>query len=568
MKPIPHKSPRAPLRIIALDTEDDSNGTVKSYAFCWHGKYGQIERFFTKDNKEAREWLRSQPRSLIIAHNLEYDLVNLYRDVGFYEIEEMSYTARLVSAKIKNRGHRFIDSFNFFPSSLAKMGDIIGLEKLPFDPDSQEYAERDPEIVLKSMDKFRSKLLKEFDIDLTNTIGSLAMKIFLERYLKTEYKPFNDPIALDAFYGGRCEVFYRGAVEGDIWEADINSEYPSVMCYEFPDTNTIRKVNSLNYRFGVAECTVVVPKLVNVPVLPLKMDGKLCFPVGEFRGSWTFAEIKAAKNRGYRIKKIHNAFGTNDGCRPFKAYMEELYALRLASEDELERTYYKLLMNNLYGRLIQHNSRCILTHGPMDLFQEEALQAILKSVYGDIHIYEIPLLEPPHSANYLWGAYVTSYGRLLLLDQLEAVDKTEGCTLLYSDTDSVMGLGVKPQLDYDEKRLGALKCEKWDSGKFVMPKGYYLTRKGKNKVTCKGIPQPYDIKEKGLEMTLENPRMAFLELGRASFQKPIKLRQSLPQKKKANVWELNHKKRLTTKPKRIEIGDGPTSPLVLIPQET
>lgn len=567
MKPIPHKSPRAPLRIIALDTEDDSNGNVISYAFCWHNAKGKVERFFTKDNRLARVWLRKQPRSLIVAHNLEYDLVNLYRDVGFYEIEEMSYTARLVSAKIKDRGHRFIDSFNFFPSSLEKMGDIIGLEKLPFDPNSQEYAERDPEIVLESVHKFRSKLLKEFDVDLTNTIGSLAMKIFLEKYLKEEFRPFNDQIALDAFYGGRCEVFYRGPVEGDIWEADINSEYPTVMCEEFPNTNTIRKVKNLNYRFGVALCTVKAPKHLKVPVLPLKIDGKLCFPVGEFKGSWTFAELKAAKKRGYKILKVHDAYGTNDGCRPFKQYMEELYALRLDSEDELAKLFYKLLMNNLYGRLIQHNSRCILTHGEMDLFQQEELSAILKSVYGDIHIYEVPMLEPPPAANYLWGAYVTSYGRLLLLEQLEKVEKTEGCILLYCDTDSVMSLGVKPDLDYDEKRLGALKAEKWDSGKFVMPKGYYLSRKGKNKVTCKGIPQPAIIREKNLEMTLENPRMAFLELGRASFQKPVKLRQSFPQHKKPNVWETHNKKRLTNRPKRIELGDGPTSPLVLEPEK-
>lgn len=562
MKPIPHKSPKNIATIYGFDTEDDSDGNVISYAFCWFVK-NKIKRFFTKSNSEARAFIRAQPRSIFIAHNLEYDLVNLYRDIGFSEIEEMSYTSRLVSAKIKGRGHRFIDSFNFFPGSLSKLGEVIGLEKLDFAPDSQEYAERDPEIVCKFMNAFRDKLLKDFDVDLCNTIGSLAMKIFLERYLKDEFKPFNEQIALDAFYGGRCEVFFKGKVEEDIVESDINSEYPTVMRYEFPDTNSVRKVKNINYRFGVAECTVESPEDLFLPVLPLKMDGKLCFPLGKFRGTWTFPELQKAKELGYKILKVHNAYGTDNGCYPFKNYMEDMYQKRLEASNDSDKNLYKLLMTNLYGRLIQHNSRCVLTHGMMDAQQEEETGAILKSVYGNIYIYEVPLLEPPPSANYLWGAYVTSYGRLLLYKQLEIAHNTKGCTLLYCDTDSVITKGKKPKLDYDQKRLGALKSEEWEKGNFVMPKGYFLMRKNKNKVTCKGIPQPSTLSKDQI-MTLDNPRMQFLELGRAEFRKPIKLRQSLVQEKKANVWRKEIKKRLTVKPKRVESSFGPTSPLIVL----
>jgi hypothetical protein len=561
MKPLKHKHIKVFPPLIGVDTEDDSEGNVKSWSF-YHYKDGK--RYTTYNNEEARKYINLQPKSIFVAHNLEYDLVNLYRDSGFREIKEMQYTARLVSAQLKHRSHRFIDSFNFFPENLAKMGETIGLEKLPFDPDSLEYAERDPEIVAKFMGNFRQKLKDTFGIELTNTVGSLSMKIFLERYLKDEYTPFNDQIALDAFYGGRCEVFYRGEVKENIWEADINSEYPTVMTYEFPNTNTMRKLNGVNCRFGVADCTVSTPKKLYVPLLPLKIDGKLCFPLGTFRGTWTFAEIRKAKKLGYKVLKIHSAYGTDDGCYPFKEYMEDCYDRRTESKTDEDKGFWKALMVNLYGRLMMHNSRCVLTEGLMDPWEEEETNAILKAVYGNIYVYEIPMLDPPNSCNYLWGAYVTSYGRILLYEQLEKAYWNKGTTLLYCDTDSVICKGEKPPLDYDEKRLGALKAETWEYGNFVMPKGYWLVRHDKKKVTCKGIPQPYDIKEKGLELSVENPRMAFLTLGRAEFKKPIKLRQSLVMKKKANVWEKQIKVKKTVATKRIETGSGPTFPLVVM----
>jgi hypothetical protein len=563
MKPQEHTPLDKIPPLVAFDSEDDSNGNVKSFSFKWFNKRGEIEKYTTYDTEDARHWVRNRKRSIFIAHNLEYDIVNLYREVGFDEIEEMSYTAKLISAAIKGRKHRFIDSFSFFPSSLAQMGDSIGLEKLAFDPDSLEYAERDPEIVLEFMTKFRNQIIKDYDMDFTNTIGGLSMKIFLEKYLTREFIPFNEQICLDAFYGGRCEVFYKGKVPKKISESDINSEYPTVMTYEFPDTNTIRKMENTNARFGVARCTVKTPNDLHIPVLPYRTMGKLVFPLGEFTGTWTFHEIHEAEKRGYKVIKVHEAYGTDEGCFPFTKFMEEQYKKRLETDNELIKLFTKLLMNNLYGKLVTHKDRCVITHGAMRLDKQEKTEAELQTTYGEIHVYKVPTKIPPPSANYIWGAYVTSYGRIMLLENLEKAHNNKGTTLLYCDTDSVITTGKKPPLDYDQKRLGALKCEEWDMGHFYMPKGYILIRKEKKKITCKGIPQPPEIKEKGLELTLENPRMQFLELGRAEFRKPVKFRQSFPQKKKANVWEKQSKSRKITSTKRREARDGTTSPLVI-----
>lgn len=564
MKPFQNVPPKQLSKIYAFDTEDDSCGNVISYAFCWFGKNNKIERFFTKSGEEARNFVRKMPKSIVFAHNLEYDLINLYRDVGFSEIEEMSYTARIVSAKVKGKKLRFLDSYNFFPAPLKKMGEIIGLKKLDFAPDSQEYAERDPEIVLRFMTDFQKKLFNDFELDLSNTIGSLAMKIFIRHYLKQEFVPFNDQIALDAFYGGRCEVFYKGELEGEIHEADINSEYPTVMTYEFPDTNFMREVKNLKCRFGVADVTVQAPEDLFVPVLPKKIEGKLIFPVGRFRGVWTFAEIKAAKERGYKVLKFHKGYGTDKGCFPFRKYMEEGYQRRLETTNELDKNFEKLRMNNLYGRLIQHNSRSLITYGMLTEDQIKELNARLQSVYGEIHIWEIPMTEPPETANYLWGAYVTSYGRLLLLPNLEKVAKNPECILAYCDTDSIIYKGPEAGLDLHETKLGGLKEKIWQYGNFVMPKGYILKVEENAKVTCKGVPQPNTL-EKHLILTEENPRIRFLLQGRAEFRKPVKLRQGLVQDKKQNVWEIVEKRKRSVKEKRdiVNGNSGKTMPIVL-----
>jgi len=565
VKPIPHLPMKEPAMLVAFDSEDDSDGSVKSFSFTWFDNQLKKRKRTFYDTDDARNFVRNFPgKAIFIAHNLEYDLVNLYRDVGFEEMAEMQYTAKLVSAKIKGRGHRFIDSFSFFPDALEKMGDAIGLKKLDFDPDSLEYAERDPEIVLEFITAFRNKIIGDYDIDLTNTIGGLSMRIFLEYYLSREYIPFNDNICLEAFYGGRCEVFYKGKVNEPIYESDINSEYPSVMTKEFPDTSTIIKTDNLKMRFGVATCLIKTPEDIFIPVLPARIDKKLIFPRGTFKGTWTFAELHAAIKRGYKVLKIYEAYGTDTGCYPFKQFMEDHYAKRLAAENELVKLFMKLLMNNLYGKLITHKDRCVITHGPYrpKKWEQDGDDYELMSVYGDIYVYRVPMKKPPASANYMWGAYVTSYGRLLLLENLEKVHNTPGATLCYCDTDSVSSFGTKPKLDYDQTRLGALKSEKWDAGHFYMPKGYILVRRespdkaGKRKVTCKGIPQPAYIKKQQLELTMENPRYAFLETGRATFRKPIKFRQSLISQEKANVWKKTTKNKHITAPKREEKEEG------------
>jgi hypothetical protein len=165
----------------------------------------------------------------------------------------------------------------------------------------------------------------------------------------------------------------------------------------------------------------------------------------------------------------------------------------------------------------------------------------------------------------MWGAHVTSYGRIHLLRQLRAVADKEGCQILYCDTDSVMWTGkADPGLDLDQKRLGALKVDDYDRAEFFMPKGYVLHWKdGAGKrcadVACKGVPLPRDF-NKDHEGTNKDPRIKFMRTGTSKAVRPVRLRASLATGEVANVWrEVTKERRGDYTRRKGKIGE--TKPL-------
>lgn len=548
-------------RIVAVDTEDDSNGKVTLCAACWFNQLGQVESFVCRTPEEMVQWMECQPTTLFVAHNLEYDLVNLYRDRNWRGVSDLVYTARLIKAKMVASDSWFLDSYNFFPFSLKKMGEVIGLAKLAMDIESEDYVTRDAEILLRWFTDFQKRCHSELGVNLTATIGGLAMKAWRVNFLDREYEAFNDQVALDAYYGGRCEIFHKGLVEGDIRVADVNSMYPYVMTKEFPDPSTMEPASFRKKTYGVGRFVLHVPEGIHVPVLPVRIEERLTFPTGWVEGCWTYHEVRRAVAKGARVAKEWDSWGTDISCRPFDSYVQTYYGFRLGSKDESEKTFWKLLLNNLYGRLGQHNDRIECTTKPMSRKKVASSQAELIRKTGQWYVYRMPLLEPPDTANYLWAAYVTSYARLHLEDLLESV-WSQGYDLCYCDTDSVIYKGaVGAKLDMDEKRLGALKEEQFDSGEFLISKGYVL-RKGKEiKIACKGVNLPREL-EKALWGTDANPQIAFLYGGEATVQKPIRLRQSLVTGQMPNVWATHTKANKTVYRRRR--GDGVTKPIHLV----
>jgi hypothetical protein len=216
----------------------------------------------------------------------------------------------------------------------------------------------------------------------------------------------------DAFFGGRTECFKLqqscAAGDGKMAYYDVTSLYPCVMFsdeYPVGHPEIIRNnFKSLDEYFGLVKCTVLPPKDLYLPVLPMHCgkNNKLVFPLcgtcaqdfqvdpckhsdaqRAIKGTWFTEEVKLALMKGYRLVKIHSVFHFPRKSRgQFKDYVKTFYKKKMLStkvnfetdeewdafikavhdregidlvrEDFKEnpglRQLTKLMLNNLWGR--------------------------------------------------------------------------------------------------------------------------------------------------------------------------------------------------------------------------
>jgi len=344
-------------RIIGFDSEDDTRGTPISFTF-----FDGVTPFYTRHADEAIDYIYGYPETAIfLAHNLEYDIGNLLKACNYRYVKDMVYASRLLKVSLIGTSHTFLNSSSFFAGSVKKMGDLLGIPKMEGDPLNPAYGITDAKIPQKFGAEMQERLHNE-GVNLGLSIGQMAMQIFRTNFVKKKIITYNSPNCLKAYYGGRVEMFHKGIVKGPVYVLDINSSYPKEMQKnEFPDTSFIEDSSIFTHEFGIGDFTVHVPETLFVPPLPFRSEeGRLFFPVGTFRGWWTYAEMRFAMEQGVEIVAEHAGEGTHRGCRPFADFIDEIYdrrqavkrRLEVAPDDakaQFENLFLKLEMNNLYG---------------------------------------------------------------------------------------------------------------------------------------------------------------------------------------------------------------------------
>jgi len=524
-----------PLNIVAFDTEDDTKGTPLAFSFYDGGKVLKKKSFYTKSAEEAMRFIYNYPiPSAFISHNLEYDLPNLMKFCDFMYVDEIIKAPLMMQVTLIGTKHILMNSFSYFKGSVAKMGKLVGLEKLDGKDKnalSEKYAIRDAEIVYRYMDDFQKRLNKDLGVKLSLSIGSIAMSVYRARFMKSPRQTtYCNPLLVEkAYYGGRVEVFYRGITDDGkkVHVCDINSSYPNAMKnFEYPDPEFLEKSKFKTHKFGVGHFKIHVPKSLFIPVLPVKSEnGRLFFPTGDLDGYWTYAEIKRALELGCKILKEFDGVGTNAGCKPFLEFIDYFYDKRLDVKNALEKNpsdpfllseseLLKNIMNNLYGKWCQNKARTKLSRRPVS---EEVLERSLgeceEKRIGSFYEYKALDDKPPKTANFIWGIYVTAYARLELHKHLSTVHENGG-TLLYCDTDSVMFTGEGPLKHLPiTTKLGALSHEVYDKGIFRQAKGYLLCNYKDEeliikKVACKGVAttHAYEFIVEGLATSIKPMR--------------------------------------------------------------
>jgi hypothetical protein len=514
------------MKLFSFDTEDDSRGNPLLVNF-----YDGSRHYTFIDTKEAWQFIVNQEPAQVWACNLEYDLLNLFREWTANVLTLQYVSSGLMRASMAEANITFYDTMRHSnpPVSVEMMGKLIGKPKMKdylsdhVNKKLIEACQRDTEIVYDYM-RIRLALYEGLNLKLKSTLPSMALQLW-HQFNKKDFprvpQKFRDMFR-EGYYGGRVEVFKFGEIKGPIYHYDINSLYPHVMRkHDYPDLETLKKIKTPDFEnFGMAKIIIDIPK-TKFPCLPYRSDKEILFPIGKIEGVYCYPEIRQALKDGGKISNIEWAIESNKGLRPFESYINYCYGNRLKATNKIDGDFWKMMMNSLYGKF-----------GAKD-----EMLTISKDK-------EFILTSASRWSNVIWAAYVTTYARLELLNHLRTAD-----IVYYTDTDSIFTPNIIPV----SKELGDLKQEGvYSQAEFFGNKVYVVDEKYK----ARGVPRKKDGDE-------NDPAKDFIRSGRCIFRRPARLRESRRTSNQANVWyhaEKHFKARYT---KRIIRKNGDTFPLTI-----
>jgi len=177
-------------------------------------------------------------------------------------------------------------------------------------------------------------------------------KDILLRYAREFLSEETNPIEEEVFYGGRAE-FYTLRAKGDLVYYDINSAYGWAMVQDLP----ARKYGVLSYPtvddlIGLMEKNFVVFKGSvyedsYTPVLPIKTEEGVFYPVGQKSGYWTGYELLLLKDKADIY--IEKAYIFPYRPSPLSDIVQDFYQKRNISK--AHKAFYKKQIVLLYGLL-------------------------------------------------------------------------------------------------------------------------------------------------------------------------------------------------------------------------
>lgn len=482
LKPLSSRQSR--VRFIAFDIEADNWIDLLGI-----GVYdGRVRLLFEgKESPQAfLEWalVRSRKGAWILSHyGGAYDMLFLepyLRKMKHLETEWIMSGTRAVMAIVRNDKSKlvwkFVDSFSFLPTGLAKLAERfnVGLKKVDIDFDKpvseQDWKERvliDCEILYRVAECWQSQVLS-LGGESRVTAASTAMTLWRKRYQKRELYPCRSlrPFIRQAYYGGRCEIF---RVQGkELHYLDFSSHYPKAMLERMPvGFPHIGKGEPPKESVGVAEARVTIPDM-HIPPLPFRFEDSLFFPTGLIQGNWDIDELRYAESLGCKVE--YGKTITWEADYLFRDYVTDMY--RLKEEGGWGETA-KLLLNSLYGKFGQNEMRDCFIENPL----EENNDAIPLNDTATIVLVK-KIVDAPYILPEI-ACHVTALARI----RWHQYALRCGC-LYYGDTDSFItdsdisegvGLGSLQHQLLVERFLG------------LLPKLYFVKVNGKWILKAKGF---------------------------------------------------------------------------------
>lgn len=413
-----------------------------------------------------------------------------------------------------------------------------------------KYCLRDARITYKTA-KFLHETYSQYGLTPKSTLPATALAIWKTRFWKREIELPADEIvelAREAYFGGRTEAFSLGEYS-NVSVIDVASMYPwAMVAGDMPlpwgDFERVRRNDKILpngiYR---ASCESEIP----IPVLPVKVDGRLVFPNGRFEGTFVGEEIQYAVSIGVRVN-VHSGIVFSDSCRPFDDYVSSFFAAKNAARGA-ERVMYKLLLTSLYGKYGQRgeHTECMRVEDFRDL--KEPPEDF--RMWNGLVLFEESGEIPPWG-NVVWSAIITARGRIRLHKEINRLLQ-KGARPLYCDTDSIMYLANRARVRYPKRvrEAGLFEARGTYRKLLIVGKKEYGLQgnDGKWEFQCKGVPW--------------GAREDYIRTGKATYVKPTKLKESTRTKHSANVWKSVTKTRRVSFAGREHRPDGSLAPVAI-----
>jgi hypothetical protein len=251
----------------------------------------------------------------------------------------------------------------------------------------------------------------------------------------------------DGYYGGRCECFRIGEIQGPIYHLDFKSMYPSIMAtHPLP----IALDGSMTLRSDIirhldAEINSMIARVTvdtTVPSYPVRHAGQTIWPTGRYITTLSGPELYTAHRLGH-IAEYHHA--STYYMRPSMSLIaSELLRIRIDADnagDPMVAAWAKSVAVCLPGRMGQRHYEWIMCAdcpasepygawiGTDATGKPVRYRALDWTVYKEVI--------SPHAADSVpsIAAWITSAGRRCLAAAIEIAHR---CHCYYCDTDSLM----------------------------------------------------------------------------------------------------------------------------------
>lgn len=416
---------------------------------------------------------------------------------------------------------RLVDSRNYWNTSLAKMGESIGLPKLQMpDPWADDdswltYCRRDCEILYNCILDLLS-WHREHDLGVFKpTAAGQAMQCYRHRFhtrkiVLHDIKPVKQ-LERQAYFAGRLACFYHGVVDrngvgwagnpsegfmpnaprpcGTVYKLDCNSLFPSVMKdYLYPKrllqwNLTLNKPQQL-LPTNLASTIASVSLTGCSEPLAQRINGRVNFCVGNFATHLLGPELQRAVSTCQNV--TINAWAEYELADLFSSYVDYFFQLRYMNKLAGRLLYAdlcKLMLNSLYGKFAQHSYEWLALPGmappePWHNWCEVDAELLKIREYrsiGDLVQERQPVGDHPTSFTAI-SAFVTAYARQHM-DDYRKIAGWHNC--YYQGVDSLfvsrMGLDrLQAAGCIDDGALGKLRLEGESDLTIFRGAGYYL----------------------------------------------------------------------------------------------